>query len=231
MQNKSVGKRSRLLAVTGLMLLFCHLSTKAQTNGSTTQAVTLDETLESFPGSKVLSILMPKTVELSGDLAIALTVRIEPSFEEEFQYVFLKRRNGDVELIEKRSASGNIRYKIAHIEEQVTLLTVVEMATLINVLETRTSIPLAKFKQWCDDLNIAVQEHERREAARVENEQRRRRAGEQVASASRDGTRYVIWMAGERKYDIAVLGHSYKSSAQKGESPLIAWVRHLIKAL
>ena len=221
----------KLLAAASLMFLLCSSNTKAQNNGDTTQAITFDETLESYSGSKVLNILMPKKIELNGDLTMALTVRIEPSFEEELQYVFLKRRNGDVELIKKRSAAGNIRYKIADIEEHASTLTIAEMAKLINVLETRTIIPPVKFKQMFEDLDLAVREHERREAVRREDEERRRKAGEYIASNRRDGTRYVIWTGGERKCDIAVLGHSYKSSPQKDESPVIAWVRKLVKDL
>lgn len=214
-----------------LISLLCQSSTHAQTSDNTRQGQTDDEIIEGFASSKVRNIVMPKTVELNGEITLALTVRVEPSFEEEFQYIFLKRRTGEIELVKKRSASGNIYYKIVGIEEQASVLTPIEMAKLIHILETRTNISLARFKQLAEDLDIAVLEHERREAARREDEERRRKAGEYVATSSRDGTRYVIWMSGEKKYDVSVQGHSYKSPAQKDESPLIAWVRKLVKEL
>jgi hypothetical protein len=43
--------------------------------------------------------------------------------------------------------------------------------------------------------------------------------------------RYVIWMDGDRKYDVTGHGASYKSAPEKDESPLIAWVRQLVKNL
>ena len=146
--------------------------------------------------------------------------------------MFLNGRNGEIELVKKRSASGNIHYRITEIEQQqASVLTPVEMAKQINVLETRTRISATKFKKLIDELDIAVREHERREAAQQEDEERRRKAGEYVASSMRDGTRYVIWMGGERKYDVAAHGVSYKSPPRKDESPLIAWVRNLVKEL
>ena len=214
-----------------LISLLCQSRTHAQTGNNTRQRQTDDEIIEGFASSKVRNILMPKTVELNGEITLALTVRVEPSFEEEFQYIFLKRRTGEIELVKKRSASGNIYYKIAGLEEQARVLTAVEMAKLIHIQETRTNISLVKFKQLSEDLDIAVLEHERREAVRREDEERRRKAGEYVASSSRDGTRYVIWMGGEKRYDVSVQGHSYKSPPQKDESPLIAWVRKLVKEL
>lgn len=205
-----------------LISFFCPLSTNAQTNGNTKESETADGVLESFSSSRVLNLLMPKTVELNDEITIALTVRVEPSFEEEFQYVFLKRRNGEIELIKKRSASGNIRYKIGDIEEQASVLTINEMAKLVPVLESRTSVSAAEFKALAGGLESAVREHERREIER-------RNAGKQILSNRRDGTRYIIWMAGESKYDLAVSGQSYKSSAREGEDPLVAWVRKLVK--
>ncbi len=213
-------------AAVALISLLCQLGVSAQTSDNPKLAKTGDEILESFPASKVLNILMPKTVDLNDEITTALTVRIQPSFEEEFQYVFLKRRNGEIELIKKRSASGNIRYKIGDIEEQASVLTVSEMAKLINVLESRTSISAVEFKTFSVALDRAVREHERREV-----DQRRRNGGNQVPSNRRDGTRYVIWMAGEKKYDLAVSGQSYKSPAQDGEDPLVAWVRKLVREL
>lgn len=214
-----------------LISLFYQSSTYAQAGDNAQQRQTDDEIIEGFASSKVLNILMPKTLELNSEITFALTVRVEPSFEEEFQYIFIKRRSGEIELIKKRSASGNIYYKIVGIQEQTTVLTPLEMAKLIHILETRTHISPVKFKQLTEALDTAVLEHERREAARRADEERRRKAGEFVGSLMRDGTRYVIWMNGEKKCDVSMQGHSYKSPAQKDESPIIAWVRNLVKEL
>lgn len=222
---------STLWAVASIVFLLQQSGTNAQNSSSMKLARTTDEIVESFPSSKVLNMVMPKTVDLSNDITTALTVRVEPSFEEEFQYVFLKRRDGGIELIKKRSASGNIHFAITNIEQQASVLTPVEMAKLIHMLETRTRISAAKFNDLINELDTAVLEHERREAVRREDNERRRKAGEYVASNSRDGTRYVIWMDGETKYDVVAHGVSYKSAPQKDESPLIAWVRHLVRQL
>src|SRR5262249_4565659 len=105
------------------------------------------ETIEDLTSSKVLNILMPKTVELNDDVTTALTVRIEPSFNEEFQYIFLRRRSGEIELIKKRSVSGNTYYKITGLEQQGVVLPAPEMAKLINVVETRMSVSAVQFKE------------------------------------------------------------------------------------
>jgi hypothetical protein len=229
MTNKLTTRRS-LSVMIGLIFWFGYSGVIAQTIDTTKKPETGDEIIESFTSSKVLNMVMPKTVVLSEEITTALTVRIEPSFEEEFQYVFLKRRNGGIELIKRRSASGNIHYKLADLE-QTSALTVVEMAKLIHVLENRRSIDGGKFKELIDDLDLAVREHERRELAKRQDEQRRQAAGEKVGPFNRDGTRYVIWMGGEKTHDITTSGNSYRAPAPKDDDPLIEWVRKLVREL
>jgi hypothetical protein len=222
MLSEKLDQRAMLCALI-LMCMLCYPVAKAQKSAESKQQATGEEVLESFTSSKVLNILMPKVIELNGEFGTALSVRVEPSFEEEFQYIFLKNKSDAVEVIKRRSADGNIDSRVLNLELATKKkVTPVDIAKQIRVDKTRTSISAAKFNELLKSLDAAMRDQdswEVREKIRQQN------------TLSADGTRYVIWMAGDRQYDVAVHGRIYKSPPREDESPLITWVRHLVNEL
>jgi hypothetical protein len=175
-----LGKAASTMLLVGLLISLIFLQGHAQLREEHAQVTQVYD--------EVLQIAMPKQISGS-DIESALTIRVQPSFDAEFQFVFFKKKGrGSVQVI-KKQATKNIFYQIVDLEmatDQRVLAT--DAARKIQIVETQTDIPLAKFNELITALTAASRAHE-------ENETRQRKSSLGTDTAVSDGTECVIWLA------------------------------------
>lgn len=169
---------------------------------------------------EILDLLMPRSIPVvGGQVRSVFTIRVEPSFEGEFQYTFIKRNEGKVEII-KRVANQNIYYFVptllCAVDDEITTE---DAARQVPNKLMNFTISAAKFDGLIDSFEAAVRDHNAGSAVRAEREK---------SAIKADGTTYLFRIEGEKKYDVRVDGTSITwPPPEEGESPLISWLRRM----
>jgi len=167
---------------------------------------------------EVVELLMPKTVGLENDVEAAMTIRVAPSFDPNRQYVFVKKKSGEVQLI-KREMKRNIYYRMYEIVDETPDLTAAEFVKKMTVVETRQTISAAKFDELRVSLGAAAQEHRMLQEA------------DKFPHGILDGTSYLIWSADEIRFEAEVHSGMVTKAPESKESPLLTWVKNLQKEI
>lgn len=221
-----------VLAVT--VVTFNHLLARAQTRENNCRTIVGDKAhtnrqLTNHRYYELLAILMPTAVIVDQEIETVITIRVEPSFTEESQYLLLKKKNGGAEIIKKVSVKGNIYYQISKLEEAADdFIPFEQFLANIKVEEKCTTISEQTFKSLFESLKLALLKTEAIRKKEILEAERLRKQGKFMFAA--DGTSYVLWIAGEGQHSELNLHGNGLGGKPKGDKyPVINWIRKMQK--
>jgi hypothetical protein len=166
--------------------------------------------------NEVVNKLMPRAAATVGETEFILTVRILPPFQSESQYDFIKRKNGEVEVIH-RKATENIQYKMYDILDESPEVDdaddeATEFASRLKVEKRQTSLKRAKFDNLVEELKQALAKNEKI-----------------LDDGALDSITIEFWLSGDKPRKVSLGITQLEILPKSDENPVITWIREMRK--
>ena len=220
MKNVTINKIIAYVLTNIMLLLF--LGSFNLCPGQSTNSSEYRTAPDSKTHDGVLDILFPRD-EAFGIFGYGFVLRFEPSFDAESQ-ITLVNESGELRLIEYKSLSGNIYYKLADILSETEIRDVDTLAKKIRVSRRVVAISPALAKKWRAEFYQKLAQTGEFESRSVDEENPK---NPQVD----DGTAYLLWYRGVGEIHFNYQGGSENRPPRSTESPIISWMKQVKQAV